>query len=87
MKNSTLTSVVPCLSFFSAGQTGNGFLALLMQASLVFWPAAARWSRDSQERENIEHMLEELSDTYRPAVGMAAEPVYPAASKTYQQPA
>ncbi len=70
----------PCAAFFAAGRVGAGFTALLMQASSVFWTAAARWARLQEERAGLGALLAELSETYRcePYAG-AAKALHPRA--------
>jgi len=64
MNSSGVGRSFPCSTFFSEGRWGAGVAALLMQASIVLWPAASRWAHQSQERESIEKMLNELSETH-----------------------
>jgi hypothetical protein len=67
---------LPCASFFSAGRIGAGFLALLMQLSIVLWPLAAKWARGTQNQSNIERMLAELAEAHRvPVDPYAAVPM------------
>jgi hypothetical protein len=57
--------LLPCASFFADGQLWFGVLALLMQLSLVCWPAAVRWSRRSQEQLGVEKLLAEFATAYQ----------------------
>jgi hypothetical protein len=87
MKHPGLAAIMPCMSFFLSGRPALGVLTLLMQVSLLLWPTAARWAKEMQEHDNIKKLLQELSETYRPALVAADEPAYPAISKKFQQPA
>jgi hypothetical protein len=57
--------LLPCAAFFSDGQIKFGFMALLMQLSLVYWPAAVRWSRRSHEQLGVQQMLAAFSIAYQ----------------------
>jgi hypothetical protein len=70
---------LPCAAFFSDGQLWFGILALLMQLSLVYWPAAVRWSRRSQEQVGVEKLLAEFSTAYK----VPSDP-YAAPKKTFR---
>lgn len=59
----------PCLTFFANDRPVAGSIAALLQATLIFWPIAARWAYVSQERSGIERLLSELSETNRLTVG------------------
>jgi hypothetical protein len=87
MKHPSSAAIMPCMSFFLSGRPALGVLTLLMQISLLLWPTAARWAKEVQEQDNIKQLLEELSETYRPALVTAAGPAYPAIAKKFQQPA
>lgn len=54
----------PYRGFFEAGRIGTGFLVLLMQLSLVFWPLAIRLSRQLDEERNVQHMLNAIAQDY-----------------------
>jgi hypothetical protein len=47
--------------FFAQGRVASGLLALLMQVSLVLWPAATRWARSAIEKSGVEKFLAELA--------------------------
>lgn len=68
MKSLNLAKIFPCAAFFADGRPVAGVLALLLQATLVLWPVAARWAFVSRERLGIERLLGELSETNRLAV-------------------
>lgn len=68
-----LSQVFPCAAFFNEGRVFLGFVALLMQASLIFWPIAARWARQMNERSGVEKLLAELSETHRVPVDQYAQ--------------
>jgi len=87
MKHRSSVGIAPCMAFFLSGRPARGVLALMMQVSLLLWPAAAHWAKMVQEQDNIQRFLQELSETYRPALASTAGPAYPAISKTFQQPA
>lgn len=87
MKQLHSAGVMPCMIFFQSGRLGFGILTALMQFSLLLWPTAARWAKETQEQDNIKLMLNELSETYRPAMVTGSEPAYPAVSKKFSQPA
>jgi hypothetical protein len=65
----------PCAVFFTSGRAGAGLLALTMQLSLLLWPVASRWARGSHEQRNIERMLVQLTQPYRPVVIPDDKPV------------
>jgi uncharacterized protein YggT (Ycf19 family) len=46
-----------------------------MQVSLLLWPVASRWARGSHEQRNIERMLVQLTQPYRPVVIPDDKPV------------
>lgn len=56
---------LPCLTFFANDRPVAGGIAILLQATLIFWPVAARWAYVSQERSGIERLLGELSENNR----------------------
>jgi hypothetical protein len=87
MKHQSSAGMAPFMVFFMSGRPGLGLLTLLMQVSLVLWPTASRWAKEAQEQDNIRHLLQELSETYRPALVTAAEPAYPVITKKFRQPA
>ena len=62
MKSFNLAKFLPCAVFFANGRTISGIGALLMQATLVLWPAASRWAFQAEERKGIEALLDELSE-------------------------
>lgn len=63
-----LAKIFPCVALFANGRPVAGSFAILLQATLVFWPVAARWAYVSHERTGIERLLGELSETNRLAV-------------------
>ena len=65
MKSLNLAKIFPCATFFADGRPFSGVTALLMQATVVLWPVAARWAHESIERTGIERLLNELSETNR----------------------
>ncbi|WP_297491676.1 hypothetical protein [Acidocella sp.] len=56
------------MSLFADGHPVAALFALLMQATLVLWPVAARWAYVSNERMGVERLLAELSDTHQLSV-------------------
>jgi hypothetical protein len=64
MKTSKSVGIFPCATFFAEGRPVSGSVALLLQMTLIFWPLAARWARETTERTGIEKLLTELSDAY-----------------------
>jgi hypothetical protein len=56
---------LPCAAFFRAGRFLPGVGVLLMQLSLVFWPAAIRMARGMNEQSGVERLLAELSERHR----------------------
>jgi hypothetical protein len=74
MKTSNLHGILPCAALFSRGRTVQGLAALLMQLSLVFWPAASRWSRRLTERAGVEEHLAAFADAYGPPAEKYAAP-------------
>ena len=87
MKHPSSAGIVPCMIFFLSGRPALGVLTLFMQVSLFLWPTATRWAREVQEQDSVKRMLQELSETYRPAMIATAEPAYPAITKKFRQPA
>jgi hypothetical protein len=65
----------PCGSFFAAGRYGAGFIALMLQLSLILWPLAIKWARGQHEQTQIERMLTALSEAHRPPVDPYARPL------------
>jgi hypothetical protein len=82
MTSFKLSQILPCASFFSEGRLLLGFIVLLMQLSLVLWPAAIRLSRRTSERSGVEKLLAELSETHR----MPSDP-YAHPTKKFRQAA
>jgi hypothetical protein len=80
MNSLNLSKIFPCVALFADGRPVAGTIALLLQASLVFWPVAARWAYVSHERTGIERLLSELSETNR----LEVEP-YAHAPKKFRQ--
>jgi len=56
--------LLPCATFFSAGRTKAGILALLLQLSLVFWPVAVKQARICRKQMAIASKLAEYSSKY-----------------------
>jgi hypothetical protein len=71
--------LLPCASFFSNGQLWFGVVALAMQLSVVYWPAAVRWAWRAQEQSGVEQLLAEFSTAYH----VPADP-YAAPAKTFR---
>jgi hypothetical protein len=71
---------LPCTSFFAVGRIPSGFLALVMQISLILWPLATRWARGIGDQSNIERVLAELAETHR----VPTDP-YPMPQKRFRQ--
>ncbi len=59
-----LANILPCAVFFRAGRFALGVLALLMQLSLIFWPLASQWARESSNRAGVQKLLAELSEKH-----------------------
>ena len=55
----------PFATFFSAGETRLGLVALLMQLSLVLWPEAVRRARAFAEARGVQRMLDEFSQAHQ----------------------
>lgn len=79
MNSFKLSQVLPCASFFAEGRVFAGTIALLMQSSLILWPAAARWAQVTDDQSGVEKMLAELSETHRAQVSP-----YPAPTKKFR---
>lgn len=80
MKSLKSAKIFPCVALFADGRPVAGFVALLMQATLVLWPVAARWAYESHERTGIEQLLNELSESNR----VPSDP-YRSVSKKFRQ--
>jgi hypothetical protein len=80
MKSFKSPGFFPCATFFGEGRTAMGVLVLLLQATLVFWPLAARLARRETERTGIEELLNELSEANR-----KPEDAYRYADKRFRQ--
>jgi hypothetical protein len=80
MNSLNLAKIFPCVALFADGRPVAGMIALLLQASLVFWPVAARWAYVSHERTGIERLLSELSETNR----LTVDPYAPTPKKFRQ---
>lgn len=65
MNTLNLAKIFPCVAFFADGRPVAGVIALLLQATLILWPVAARWAFVAHERVGIERLLGELSETNR----------------------
>ncbi len=59
------SALFPGAAFFAAGRSLAGVAALLMQISLVLWPAAVRWARQLEEQSGKDRILAELSSQHR----------------------
>lgn len=57
--------IFPCAAFFAGGQILTALVVLLMQLSIVFWPVAVRLARERDERNGVERLLAQLSETHR----------------------
>lgn len=75
-----LAKIFPCVALFADGRPVAGVFAMLMQATLVFWPVAVRWAYVSHERTGIERLLSELSETNRLSIDQ-----YSSAPKKFRQ--
>jgi hypothetical protein len=82
MQSENVNKWFPCSAFFAEGRIGAGVAALAMQATLVMWPAAVHWARTSQDRNDIDKMLNELSDTH-----CTAQVKYRTTTKRFRQTA
>jgi len=80
MMSLKLSSLFPCVSFFSKGRLVTASLVLLMQLSIILWPIAVRWARTLNERHGVEKLLAELSETHR----VPSDP-YAAPTKRFRQ--
>lgn len=49
-----------------------GALLVLTEANILLRPVRARWTKEKLERDAIETLLHELSDTYAPAAVRSA---------------
>ncbi len=72
----------PCASFFASGRPASGFVALLMQLSLILWPKAAAWARAEKDTSLVDQMLEEFSRIHR-----VPESQYAVPAKRFRQAA
>jgi hypothetical protein len=63
-----LAKIFPCVALFADNRPVAGCIAILLQATLIFWPVAARWAYVSHERTGIERLLGELSETNKLSV-------------------
>jgi hypothetical protein len=60
-----VSDFVPCVSFFTAGRAVAGIVALLMQLTLVFWPAAAIWARRAANNPDVDRKLAEFAEVHK----------------------
>ena len=67
MDYSRSVNFAPFLTFFELRRFVFVLLAVLMQSSLFLWPIASRWAREAREQETLQKLLNELSETHRPA--------------------
>lgn len=67
-------ALAPCATFFAAGRTGGGLLALLLQISLVGWPLAYRMARQIGDDHAVERKLSELSAAYEVPAALRQRP-------------
>ncbi len=56
---------VPCVSFFTAARPVAGMAALIMQLTLVFWPAAAIWARRAGSNPDVDRKLAEFAEVHK----------------------
>ncbi len=63
-----LAKIFPSAALFADGRPVAGCFAMLLQATLVFWPVASRWAYVAHERTGIERLLGELSETNKLSV-------------------
>jgi hypothetical protein len=56
--------LLPCVTFFSAGETVDGVVNLLMQATLFFWPLAVHWARQFRGDRAVIMLLNEFAAAY-----------------------
>jgi hypothetical protein len=56
---------VPCVSFFGLGRPVAGIVALFMQLTLVFWPAAAIWARRARSNPDVDRKLAEFAEVHK----------------------
>jgi hypothetical protein len=80
MNTLNLAKIFPCAALWADGRPVAGFLALLLQLTVIFWPVASRWAFVSHERSGIERLLSELSETNR-----ISEDPYKFAAKKFRQ--
>jgi len=59
------SDLVPCVSFFSAGRPAFGIITLLMQLSLIFWPAAAIFARRAGSNPDVDRKLAEFAEVHK----------------------
>jgi len=59
------SDLVPCVSFFAAGRAVAGIVTLLMQLSLIFWPAAAIWARRASNNPEVDRKLAEFAEVHK----------------------
>jgi len=57
-------SLCPCVTFFKAGKVLSGAIALLMQLSVLLWPAAVAWARENEEQAAINALLADYALKY-----------------------
>jgi len=57
-------SLCPCIAFFKAGKGLFGGIALLMQLSVLFWPAAVAWAREYEQQTAITALLADYASKY-----------------------
>jgi TM2 domain-containing membrane protein YozV len=59
------SDLVPCVSFFAAGRPVAGIVTLLMQLSIIFWPAAAIWARRAGRNPDVDRKLAEFAEVHK----------------------
>jgi len=57
-------SLCPCIAFFKGGKVQSGVIALLMQLSVLFWPAAVAWAREYEHQTAISSLLADYASKY-----------------------
>jgi hypothetical protein len=65
MSSAKSSSIFPCTVFFADGRVLQGVLALLMQLTLVLWPVAAIWAKQTGESSGMEKALADLAQEHK----------------------
>jgi hypothetical protein len=63
--NDDVRLVLPCAIFFRSGRRLDGFLNLLLQLTVIFWPVALAWAREVKRAHGVTALLSEISVTYK----------------------